>query len=236
MPPEPVDDPAETLGARHRTLRLRVADELHSMITTGQLRPGERLIEDQLAAALGVSRNPVREAIRLLESTGLVEVRPRRGSYVASIDIDDLQQLLAVRALLEGRAAELAAQNATPDDAARVRAWVEAGREATEAGDVLRAAECHRGFHTEVERLAGNRYLAEVARPLLNRTELVFSLLLERRGQATWVEHDAIATAIEAGDGAAAKATVETHLQHVAESLQGHEDLASSTAAPAAAT
>src|SRR5690606_36730372 len=115
-------------------------------------------------------------AIRLLESTGLVEVRPRRGAYVATVDVDDLRQLLEVRAQLEGFAAALAAERATVDDADRVARWVEEGRAATAAGDLVRAAECHRGFHKEIDRLAGNRYLSEVAQPLLNPTELVFSL------------------------------------------------------------
>lgn len=210
----------DTVGASHRTLRQRVADEIHAMITSGELRPGERLVEDRLAESLGVSRNPVREAIRLLESTGLVEVQPRRGAYVATVDVDDLRQLLAVRARLEGYTAELAAARRTDEDVAAVRQWVEAGRAATEAGDLVRAAECHRGFHKEVERIAGNRYLAEVGGPLLNRTELVFSLLLDARGGITWSEHDHIADAIGAGDPEAARAAVEQHLDLVVEGLE----------------
>lgn len=210
----------ETVGAAHRTLRQTVADEIHAMITSGQLRQGERLVEDRLAESLGVSRNPVREAIRLLESTGLVEVIPRRGAYVATVDVDDLRQLLEVRRRLEGYAAELAAEHADDEDVTRIRSWIEEGRAATEAGDVVRAAQCHRGFHKEVERIAGNRYLSEVSEPLLNRTELVFSLLIDMRGGITWSEHDQICAAIEVADPAAARSAVEAHLGLVVDGLE----------------
>jgi len=210
----------ESVGAAHRTLRQTVADEIHAMITSGELKPGERLVEDRLAESLGVSRNPVREAIRLLESTGLVEVKPRRGAYVATVDLDDLRQLLEVRVRLEGYAAELAAERRTPDDVIAVRRWIKEGRAATKEGDIVRAAQCHRGFHKEIERIGGNRYLAEVGEPLLNRTELVFSLLLDLRGGITWSEHDHICRAIDAGDPAAARGAVEEHLGMVVEGLE----------------
>lgn len=222
-----VDTAEASIGSSHRTLRQRVAEEIHALIRSGELKPGERLVEDRLAEALGVSRNPVREAIRLLEATGLVEVRPRRGAYVATVDVDDLRQLLEVRSRLEGFAAELAALRGTPDDVAAVRRWVSDGRAATKEGDVVRAAECHRSFHREIERIAGNRYLTEVTQPLLNRTELVFSILLDQRGGITWSEHDSICEALEARDPEAARAAVEHHLGLVAEGLDQHDPDAS---------
>ena len=78
------------------------------MIASGQLQPGERLFEDRLAEQLGVSRNPVREALRALEGTGLVEVLPRRGAYVSRIDADRVRQLLELRSVIEAYAAETA--------------------------------------------------------------------------------------------------------------------------------
>lgn len=204
-----------SVGATHRTLRQAVADEIHGLITSGELKPGERLVEDRLAARLGVSRNPVREAIRLLESTGLVEVLPRRGAYVTSVDVDDIIQVLHLRAVLEGYAAACAAERRTPDDVKAIRHWIKEGRAATRAGDIVRSAECHRSFHLEIERVAGNRYLVEVSEPLRNRTELVFSLLIEQRGRITWSEHDEIVTAIDAGDPEAARRAVNDHLGRV---------------------
>src|SRR5918999_3602432 len=104
-----------TIGSTHRTLREAVVDEIRGMITRGELKPGDRLVEDRLAEQLGVSRNPVREAIRALESTGLDEVRPRKGAYVSSFDVEDVRKLLEIRALLEAYAAELAAGQGDSD-------------------------------------------------------------------------------------------------------------------------
>lgn len=204
-----------SVGASHRTLRQAVADEIHGLITSGELKPGERLVEDRLAAQLGVSRNPVREAIRLLEATGLVEVRPRRGAYVTTVDVADIIQVLQLRAVLEGYAAGLAAEQHTGDDVKAVRTWIREGRAATRDGDVVRSAECHRAFHLEIERIAGNRYLAEVSEPLRNRTELVFSLLIEQRGGITWSEHEEICKSIDARDPERARQAVNDHLGRV---------------------
>ena len=90
-----------TIGESYRPLREVVAEEIRAMIVRGDLAPGERLLEDRLAEQLGVSRNPVREAIRSLEATGLVEVVPRRGAYVSRLDVEDARQLLEVRGILE---------------------------------------------------------------------------------------------------------------------------------------
>jgi DNA-binding GntR family transcriptional regulator len=213
-----------TVGATHRTLRQAVADEIHALITSGELKPGERLVEDRLAAELGVSRNPVREAIRLLEATGLVEVRPRRGAYVITVDTNDLIEVLQIRSVVEGWAAAEAAKHRTPEDIEAIRRWIREGRQATKEGNVVRSAECHRLFHVEIERLARNRRLAEVTEPLRNRTELVFSLLLEQRGNVTWSEHEQICTAIEAGDPDRARQAVGDHLAHVQAALARREE------------
>ncbi len=97
------------LGDAHKTLREVAADEIRAMIRRGDLQPGERLLEDRLAEELGVSRNPIREAIRILENTGLVEVKPRRGAHVATLDPARAVELLELRSVLEAFAAQLAA-------------------------------------------------------------------------------------------------------------------------------
>jgi DNA-binding GntR family transcriptional regulator len=214
----------QPIGSSHRTLRQTVADEIHGMILRGDLAPGDRLVEDRLAEQLGVSRNPVREAFRLLEATGLVEVLPRRGAYVASFDLQDLQELLELRGAVESYAAGRAAERATPDDVAAIDRWIADGVAATEAGDPVRAAECHRGFHVEVERIAANRYLDDVVQPLRNRTEMVFSLLLDEKGHISWAEHVRARDAIAAGDADDARAQVRRHLQRVLENLRSRID------------
>ena len=119
-----------SLGQSHRTLREVVADEIHGMIMRGELEPGERLYEDRLALQLGVSRNPVREAIRALEGTGLVEVLPRRGAYVSKIEPDQVVQLLELRCVIEAYAAERAAILRTDADLIALQRCIDVGRAA----------------------------------------------------------------------------------------------------------
>lgn len=208
-----------TVGGQHRTLRELVADSILERIMRGDLPPGTRLYEDRLAAELGVSRNPVRESIRALEATGLVEVIPRRGAYVADVDHADLVQLLDVRSVLEARAAELAATRVTDDDIAELDRCIAEGIDASRRDDLLRAAECHRDFHLAVERASGNRYIGETAGPLRHRTELVFSMLADFRSTLSWEEHRRLRDAIVAGDTSLARARALEHMTGVIDDL-----------------
>jgi DNA-binding GntR family transcriptional regulator len=212
------------LGDAHRTLREIVADEIRAMIRNRQLEPGERLLEDRLAEQLGVSRNPVREAIRALENTGLVEVRPRRGAYVASLDPERAVELLELRSVLEAFAAQLAAQRRTPEQLAEIREWFDVGRDATAADDPVHAAHAHRQFHLAIERAANNAYLGPAVEPLRAQTELVFSMLVDRRGLIGWEEHVDILTAIEAGDAEAAGQATSRHMSSVLNDLRSAGD------------
>ena len=126
----------------HRPLREVVAEEIRSMIMSGEIAPGERLIEDKLAAELGVSRNPVREAIRSLEATGLVDVVPRKGAYACLVNGEDIRQIQELRAAINGWAAELAAARRTGEDIRRLRSCVEAGRAASTTISCARGRAC----------------------------------------------------------------------------------------------
>lgn len=190
------------------------------MIRRGDLQPGERLLEDRLAEQLGVSRNPVREALRALENTGLVEVRPRRGAHVATLDPERAVELLELRAELEAFAAQLAARRRTSEQLDEIRAVLESGREATAANDVVKAASAHRQFHLAIERAAANSYLGPAVEPLRAQTELVFSLLVDRRGIVGWSEHVDILAAIEAGDPDAAQRATRRHMSSVLDDLR----------------
>jgi DNA-binding GntR family transcriptional regulator len=208
-----------TVGQEHRTLREVVADEIRQMIASGQLQPGERLFEDRLAEQLGVSRNPVREALRALEGTGLVEVLPRRGAYVSRIDADRVRQLLELRSVIEAYAAETAARIRTDEDLAAMRACIERGRAATAENDLVSAATSHRDFHIAIERAARNEYLDTVVAPLRHQTEMVFSMLVDSRGVTGWDEHQRILDAVAASDPETARSCTFAHMQSVMRDL-----------------
>lgn len=210
----------ERLGDTHRTLREVAADEIRDMIRRGDLQPGERLLEDRLAEQLGVSRNPIREAIRILENTGLVEVTPRRGAHVALLDPGRAIELLELRSVLEAFAAQLAAKRRTPEQLAEIRRCFDEGRAATAANDVVNAAKAHRQFHKAIESAAGNSYLGPAVEPLRAQTELVFSVLIDRRGLLGWTEHSDILDAIEAGDDEAARVATRRHMSSVLDDLR----------------
>lgn len=219
-----------TIGESYRPLREVVAEELRSMILRGDLGPGERLLEDRLAEQLGVSRNPIREAIRSLEATGLVEVVPRRGAYVCRPDLDEVRQMLEVRGVLESYAASLVARQSPDGILAHLQRLITDGTKAHEAANHVRAAEFHRQFHEAIEAATGNPYLKQVIEPLRERTELVFSLLLENRGAGGWHEHERILEAIASGDGDTASTAVYEHIMSVLEDLEARRQAASTAA------
>ncbi len=196
----------------HKPLREVVADELRKLIVDGELAPGERLYEDRLAERLGVSRNPVREAIRSLEALGLVHVQPRRGAYVVDVDIGDIRQMQEVRRILDRWIVETAAERHDSDDLARIDECIEVGRRASAAGDVVRAAAQHRAFHLAIEDATKNPYVKVAMDPIRQRAELVFSMLAHHRGTLSWDAHQAIRDAIATGDAALARTLIDRHI------------------------
>ena len=211
-------------------LREVVAGQLRLMILGGELKPGQRLVEGQLAERLGVSRNPVREAMRSLEATGLIEVVPRRGAHVCAIDKCEVHHIQRIRTLVEGYAVEQAALRQDPESIGRILNCLEDGRAATERGDPVTAAICHREFHIAVEEAAGIPFLHQVLDPLRQQTELVFSVVTDSRGDITWEEHEAIYDAVASGNAECAKELVR---QHIVNALESFEQALESTAVAA---
>jgi DNA-binding GntR family transcriptional regulator len=197
----------------HKSLRETVTDALREMILSGELQGGERLIEDKLAERLGVSRNPVREAIRALESTGLVQVVPRHGAHVAMIDAGDAHRIQEIRRVLEAWIVTAAAERHDERDLANIDRCLTDGARAARARDRIAASEAHRAFHIALETATKNDYASVVMEPLRQRTELVFSVV-GGTGSSThqWDEHQAIRDAIAARDAGKARELIDAHI------------------------
>ncbi|HMG41025.1 MAG TPA: GntR family transcriptional regulator [Acidimicrobiales bacterium] len=202
-----------TVGATHPPLRDVVRDEIRSMIITGHFAPGARLIEDRLAEDLGVSRNPVREALRVLESERFVEMMPRRGAVVATMSEEEVDEIFEIRRVLEGLAALLAARRATDDDVRALRRTLEAASRAVERGDRNRLTSLNTEFHERVHRVASNGYLRDVMVSLRHRMQWIFSQSMTGTHPAHAVdEHTALVDAISAHDERLAGKLAEAHV------------------------
>lgn len=138
------------------------AGAIRRMILAGELRPGERLREEQMTAILGISRPPLREAIQMLHQEGLVERAPRRGATVVSLSPDDVQELLLLRRTLEHLAVEHGIPVRDPGRLARCRRALDAMRAAAAAGSRAELVEHGFEFHTAVIGLAGLRRVEEI--------------------------------------------------------------------------
>ncbi|MEI2805392.1 MAG: GntR family transcriptional regulator [Albidovulum sp.] len=180
-------------------------------IDQGIYRPGDRLVEAELAERFGVSRTPVREALQRLETQSML-TRDGRSMIVASLDHNQLAELYVVRAELEGLAARLAARHAAPEEVRVLSDMVETDREIVDDPDELSRA--NRRFHKQIHLASHNRYLVQQL-DLVHRSMALLastSLAAEGRGRAALDEHAEIVRAIAAGDGEAAQAALRAHI------------------------
>lgn len=202
------------LQGRHSRAQ-ELTERLRQAIHDGRLRPGERLVEDAVAAAAGISRTPVREALRRLEAEGLVE-DAGRGMIVAEPSSQELAELCAVREVLEGMAARLAAEARSPTEAALLEQLEGEARAAVEAGDLDALVSANRRFHETLWRAARNRYLARqlaALRGAIDRLQPT-TLRLERRRREALQEHERLLRAVLERDPDAAEAHARTHFRN----------------------
>ena len=180
-------------------------------IDLGTYRPGDRLVESELAERFGVSRTPVREALQRLETQSLL-TRDGRSLIVASLDHTQLAELYVVRGALEGLAARLAARHATPEEVAVLRDMLEEDRALIPDPQALSRA--NRRFHRQIHLASHNRFLIQQL-DLVHRSMALLahtSIAAQGRSRDTLVEHEAIVTAIAAGDGDAADHALRDHI------------------------
>ncbi|KQZ89445.1 hypothetical protein ASD62_09145 [Phycicoccus sp. Root563] len=213
-----------TIGSQHLALREQVLAELRRRIVDGDYPPGERLTEERLAADFGVSRNPVREALRIVEADGLVVMMPRRGAVVATPDASTVADLFAVRSSLETVAARMAAERATPPDVADLRRLLDSARVATEEDDLSRVAQLNSDLHLRVIDISGNRWLASISAALYLHVHWIFRIGAAHRAPHSWQEHIRLVDAIEARDPDEAEAAAHAHVAAAARAALDNVD------------
>jgi DNA-binding GntR family transcriptional regulator len=200
--------------------------QLRERILTGALRPGDRLVAEDVAADLGMSRSPVREAFRALASEGLVELTHNRGARVALSSDDEVEAVFEVRIRLEGLAVRRAAARITPEQADRLEELARGIQRLTEPEppeDLTEVQRLNSDFHQGIVAIAGSTSLvAAVAgvihASVLNRTRQSYDAAQQRRSNA---HHFEIVAALRAGDGDWAENVMQAHLRSARTSLLG---------------
>ena len=181
-------------------------------IRAGRLRPLDRLTETDLAARLGISRTPVREALRQMEAEGLVTHIPRVGATIRALDYSEVNELYEMRAVLEGTAARLAARAASDVETSELAAINE---EMTAAlGDPERLVTLNAQFHTALIEAASNRFLVRAVESVRKTMLILGPTTMEddERASSACAEHAEILAALFARDGAAAEAAMRRHI------------------------
>ncbi|MFG1964711.1 GntR family transcriptional regulator [Nonomuraea sp. NPDC049028] len=202
--------PKTPLGLAHTSLRDQVRLEIRNRIVKGQLPPGSKMVERELADELGVSRVPVREALRMLESEGFVHVVPRRGVVVKHLSQTDVQELFDVREALEAFTARRAAEQASKADMRRLKRHLDKASRAAAASNVDDFGDANVAFHDEITAIAGNHLLGTILEPLHGRLDWLFRQVDDPERLCT--EHTRLYEAIASGDSAAAAAFAVEHV------------------------
>lgn len=208
---------------RPAPLREGVYETLLELIITRALQPGQHLVESELAGRLGISRQPVREALQRLSTEGWVDLRPAHGAFVHVPTEEEADQLLAVRALLEAESARLAAANATPATVRELRDLCERGTKALAEDDVDEVVAANAELHAAIVELAGNKVLAELAAQVDRRVRWYYTPVARQRGPRSWVEHEALINALAAGDGERAAQIMRDHTEQTRRSYHHRE-------------
>ena len=202
-------------------LRDVVFNTLRQAILKGELAPGERLMEIQLAQKLGVSRTPIREAIRKLELEGFVVMIPRRGTYVADISIKDINEVYEIRTSLEVLAAGLAAERISDEELETMqRLLVEIGQH-IEDGNIEKIVEIDTAFHDVLYKASRNKRLAGIINNLREQITVIRrrSMMYPGRLQNTMEEHRILVDSIAAHDVDRAQNAARLHMENAEHTL-----------------
>lgn len=213
----------------------KVRDAILAEIAAGQLAPGERVVQEQLAQALGVSRQPVQQALTLLLSQGVLRDAPGRRLIVAPLDADHVRHMYDLRSVIEGLACRRAAQTQAERAAKLGPTLIEAGRKAVLSGSVPKMIAADMKFHEFIHALAGNSLIAPMLAPHLTYMQRVMGqvLLLDEKPRDVWTEHARILSAIARGDGVRAETLARDHITQAAEFMIARMDMGADGQPPA---
>lgn len=205
-----------------KSVQQQAAEKLRGAILAGLFKPGDRLVESDLCARLGVSRPSVREALRSLEAEGLVNIIPNRGPQIPTLDWEQAQEIYQVRALLEGEAAALCAKRATPEQIEEMRKSLHAFERAVARDDSATRLSATAEFYRVMQQSGGNSLIEDLLRRLLARINFLRAQSMSRTGRAKFSlrEMQAIFRAISNRDGKAARKAAETHVRNAAAAVQ----------------
>lgn len=200
----------------HPQMRDHVFKKLRRAIITGELKPGERLVERTLAEQLGVSRTPVREAIRMLELEGLISHSPKLGAVVARVSAAEVLEIYRIRSVLEGLAAHMAAENITPADANKLMQTLERIESAAQQRDLTRLEQEHRQFNDIIYRAAGSPRLYSMITTLADHIQrhVHVGYSQPKRIEEATREHRRLAEAIKAQNSPLAEQVAREHIDN----------------------
>lgn len=199
------------------TIQEQLVQELRHLILSGELRPGERLIEERLTEEFGVSRPPLREALRILQRDGLIKTMPRRGSVVMPLTADDVREIYSLRWALERLAIELTVPVTDASALKPLRDALDVMAAAAESGDPEQLLQANWDFHFTLCGLPGHRRLLQAYESLMLQLRLCMALNLRFRKELygdpaeTVARHRHLVELIEAGDRSAVLAELEHH-------------------------
>ena len=208
-----------------------VAERLRQRIYSHELAPGAWVDEQAIAEQYGISRTPLREALKVLAAEGLVNLKPRRGCYVTEISERDLDDIFPLVAILEGRCAAETARKASATDLATLDAIHKELEEEAANGRIEGFFNANQRFHSEIQRIADNRWVTQVIldlRKVLKLTRL-HSLTIDGRLQQSLAEHRSIIAALNARDPIVAEKAMQEHLAAGRKALAKQENSKKST-------
>jgi DNA-binding GntR family transcriptional regulator len=202
-------------------LALDVATRLRDLMARGDLPPGTHLVESEVAQKLGISRGPLREALRILETEGLVRSFPGRGSYVAEISAKDVQEIYSLRAILEEEALRLAIQKATADDISGLEATLHSMFAAAEMGDYAEVLDRDLEFHMRIWKVAGHQRLEGFLREIGAQAKMYIAVQTSLYDDlaAGISDHRVLLEALKKRDLELATRTLREHLRVASETL-----------------